>query len=142
MEQLFKPATALMDRFRYSAKFGLIFVLVFIPLLVLSVLLISNINDEISFFENERNGLAYIKNVRPLIAEVQRHRGMTAAYLNGDRSFESRIKGKRKDADAALELLGNADKELGERYVALTIRANRMHAGAEKQQRRCRVHAR
>ena len=113
MEQLFKPATALMDRFRYSVKFGLIFTLVFIPLLVLSYLLISNINDEINFFENERSGLAYIKNVRPLIAEVQQHRGMTAAYLNGDRSFEAKIMQKRKDADAAFALLSSADQELG-----------------------------
>ena len=113
MEQLFKPATALMDRFRYSVKFGIIFTLVFIPLLVLSFMLISNINKEINFFENERSGLAYIKNVRPLIAEVQQHRGMAAAYLNGDRSFESRIKAKRKDADAALTLLNNTDQELG-----------------------------
>ena len=37
----------------------------------------------------------------------------TAAYLNGDRSFEAKIMQKRKDADAALELLNSADQELG-----------------------------
>ncbi len=105
MEQLFKPATALMDRFRYSIKFGFIFALVFIPLLVLSYLLISNINDEIHFFENERNGLAYIKAVRPLVEHMPQHRGMTNAYLNGDKSFHDRILAKRKDVDTHLAAL-------------------------------------
>ena len=113
MERLFKPAVALMDRFRFSAKFGLIFILIFIPLLVLSYMLIANVSSEVHFYEHERNGLTYIKNVRPLIAEIQQHRGMTAAYLNGDTSFQSRIMQKRKNADDALGLLSSADKELG-----------------------------
>ncbi|ALP54151.1 chemotaxis protein [Candidatus Tenderia electrophaga] len=113
MKKLFNPATALMDRFRYPVKFTVIFVLIMIPLITLSYLLIANVNDEIKLFKNERNGLSYIKNVRPLIAQIQQHRGMTAAYLNGDVGFKSRITQKREDADAAFELLTATDKALG-----------------------------
>jgi len=79
-----------MDRFRYSIKFGFIFTLVFIPLLALSYLLISNISDEIHFYKNERNGLAYIKAVRPLVEHMPQQRGMSNACLNGDKVFMSR----------------------------------------------------
>ena len=91
MESLFKPATNLLDRFRYPTKFAAIFVLIFIPLVVLSYLLISNISDEIRFLKHEREGLSYIKAVRPLVANMPTHRGMTNAYLNGDTCFQAKI---------------------------------------------------
>jgi methyl-accepting chemotaxis protein len=112
MEFLFKPAIAFMNRLRYPVKFGLIFALVFAPLLTLSYLLISDINDEVAFLNHERQGLAYIKQVRPLLATIQQHRGMTSAYLNGDQSFRDKIMQKREEADAALAELAAVDKEL------------------------------
>ncbi len=112
MENLFKPATVLMDRFRYPVKFGVILVLVIIPLVTLSYLLISNINDEIKFFENERRGISYIKAVRPLLEHMPQHRGMTNAYLNGDNSFRDKITAKRKQIDQHLEELTTLDQQL------------------------------
>ncbi len=111
MESLFKPATHLLDRFRYPVKFGSIFVLIFIPLVTLSFLLISSINDEIHLFEHEREGLSYIKVVRPLVENMPQHRGMTNAYLNGDSSFHAKIMGKRDEIDALLKELGDVDQQ-------------------------------
>ena len=112
MENLFRPATALLDRFRYPVKFGLIFALVMIPLLTLSYLLISDINEEIEFYENERRGLNYIQAVRPLVEHMPEHRGMTNAYLNGDSGFHDKIMATRDEVDHYLGELAALDQHL------------------------------
>jgi methyl-accepting chemotaxis protein len=113
MKALFAPASLLMDRLRYPVKFGLIFAIVLLPLIVLSSLLIGNINEEMRFLENEHQGLEYIKVVRLPIEHIQQHRGMTAAYLNGDTSFHDRILAKRKDVDKYLAEVAKVDEALG-----------------------------
>lgn len=114
MKAIFSPAAALMDRFRYSAKFSIIFIIVFIPLIVLSYLLVSSITDEIAFFENERSGLVYIQSVRPLLEHMPQHRGMTNAFLNGEQGFRQKILDKRKVVDDLLVDLDITDNQLGE----------------------------
>ena len=113
MKSLFRPATLIMDRFRYSAKFGLIFGVILIPLIVLNVMLISNIDDTIDFLKNEQQGLAYLKIARLPIEHIQQHRGMTSAYLNGNKNFHDRILKKRVDVEKHLASLEGIDKELG-----------------------------
>lgn len=77
----------MMDRLRYPYKFLLIFAVVLTPLMLLSINLITQINEDIRFLENERNGLAYIKAVRQPIEYIQQHRGMTSAFLSGAGNF-------------------------------------------------------
>ena len=113
MNQMLQPATALMDRLRYPVKFGIIFLIVLIPLVMLSLKLIASINEEITFLENERTGLAYIKTVRQPMEHIQQHRGMTAAYLNGATEFRERIMQKRSIVDKKLAELKQIDDETG-----------------------------
>ncbi|MDH5572948.1 MAG: methyl-accepting chemotaxis protein [Gammaproteobacteria bacterium] len=112
MKHFFAPAIVVMDKLRYPVKFGLIFLIVLIPLLLLSINLISSINKEISFIENERIGLAYIKTVRQPIEHIQQHRGMTAAYINGASEFKDRIMQKRTIVDQKMAELQKVDSEL------------------------------
>ncbi len=112
MNMLFAPATALMNRFRFPIKFGLIFILVLAPLLVLSGLMLKDQNEQIRFLQHERQGLAYIMATRQPIEFIQQHRGMMAALLNGDASFKDRAAQKRSDVDRAFQELQNVDKEL------------------------------
>jgi len=114
MKSILLPAMYLMDRLRYPLKFGLIFLVVLIPLVMLSVFLITNINEDINLIENEQTGLAYIKVVRQPIEHIQQHRGMTSAFLNGATDFRSRIMEKRSVVDAKLAELAKVDRELGE----------------------------
>ena len=113
MKAMFSPAMFLMDRLKYPVKFMLIFGIILVPLIVLSSIVISSINEEIRFLENERVGVAYIKAVRQPIEHMQQHRGMTAAYLNGATEFKDRIMAKRQDVDKHLAALVSIDKELG-----------------------------
>jgi len=113
MKSLFAPAVLLMNRVRYPVKFSIIFIIVMIPLLVLSLNLINSISNEVTFLENERIGLAYIKTVRQPIEHIQQHRGMTAAYLNGATEFKDRILQKRSVVDTKLAELKQIDAQLG-----------------------------
>ncbi len=113
MITLLKPATALMDRVRYPIKFTIIFVIVLIPLALLSLNLITSIAEDVAFLENERTGLAYIRSVRQPVEHIQQHRGMMAAYLNGAKEFRDRIMQKRAVVDQKLAELREVDAELG-----------------------------
>ncbi len=113
MEMLFRPAASLMGRLRYPYKFALIFTIIFIPIVVLSALLVSVQLEKIGFLEHEHQGVTYFKAIRPLLAHMPQHRGMTNGFLNGDRTFRDRILAKRKDVDAALAELARIDGELG-----------------------------
>ncbi len=115
MSSIFNPATILMDRVRYPVKFAIIFLIVLIPLVILSLNMITTINDDISFLQNERSGLTYIKSVRQPMEYIQQHRGMTAAYLNGSTEFRERIMQKRMIVDQKLAELKEVDVKLSER---------------------------
>ena len=112
IEKLLLPAIKLMERLHYPRKFGLIFVIVLIPLMSLSVSLISTIDREIRHLENERKGLAYINAIRQPIEHIQQHRGMTHAYLNGYRNFQQRILNIRPVIDGYLVALMELDQNL------------------------------
>jgi len=114
MNIIFTPAKNLMDRVRYPVKFTIIFLIVLLPLLLLSVNLVQNINKEVTFLENERTGLSYIKSLRQPIEHIQQHRGMSAAFLNGATSFRERIIQKQSTVDQKLAELAEVDSRLGE----------------------------
>ncbi len=116
MEWLFRPFVGVMGRLRYPAKFSLIFVVILLPLLAISGLLISGKVDEVRKVENEHMGVVYLTKIRPLLASMPQHRGMTNAFLSGDSSFRERIMVNRRDVDAALSELQRMDEMLGEKF--------------------------
>ncbi len=113
MKSILSPAMFLMERLRYPLKFGLIFLVVLVPLVVLSVNLISHINERVEIVAHERQGLAYINAIRQPIEQIQQHRGLTSAFLNGADNFRDRIMSKRVDVDQKMAALLAVDKELG-----------------------------
>ncbi len=115
MKNLFAPAIILMNRLRYPVKFGVIFAIVMIPLLILSLNLIHSISEQVAFLKHEHSGLTYIKSIRQPIEYLQQHRGMTAAYLNGATEFKDRIMQKRNSVDEKLAELKQVDQQLGKK---------------------------
>lgn len=112
MNAFFAPAAAIMGGMRYSRKFMLIGLIVFVPMLILAVMLTHRLNDEVTNIQHEQTGLQSLKQTRQLIQHLGQHRAMTAAYLNGDASFQPKILDKRITVDATFakldELNGNA----------------------------------
>ncbi len=113
MKKVVGPAVYLLNRLRYPIKFALIFLIVLIPLVVFSSMLISSLDDEIAFIENERRGLAYIKTARQPIQFIQQHRDLNSAYLAGAEHLRSEIIEKRQQADEAMSQLAQIDQQLG-----------------------------
>ncbi len=113
MKSFFIPAMILMGKMKYPVKFGLIFSIVLIPLVVLSYNLIHIIKKEIYFIESEKLGVKYIRAARLPMQHIQQHRGMTAAYLNGATEFKPRIISKRQDIDKYFSQLQIIENELG-----------------------------
>ena len=114
MKALIRPVSALIGRLKYSYKFSLIFVLFLVPILVLSMLLISEESNQISFLEQQRRGVEYVAATRQLMEYIPQHRGMTNAYLNGDVSFHERILAVRGVVDKHFSTLQGVDGSLGE----------------------------
>ncbi len=108
---LFKPVTHVMARFRYPMKFILIFIVMVVPLLVVSAMLISKEADEVAFLEGEHKGARYIAGFRPLLEAMPKHRGLVNAYLNGERSYRERILAVREEVDSALAALTRIDEQ-------------------------------
>ncbi len=113
MKNLFAPAVFLMNHVRYPVKFLIIFLMVMTPLVILSLNLITSFNKDIAFLKKEHTGLTYIKTVRQPIEQIQQHRGMMAAYLNGATEFRDRIMQKRTLVDKNLAELKAIDNKLG-----------------------------
>jgi methyl-accepting chemotaxis protein len=114
MKSLFKPSMILMGKMKYPIKFGLIFTVVLIPLVLLSYNMIHLITEEITFLESEKLGVKYVQAARLPMQYIQQHRGMTAAYVNGATEFKSRIISKRQDVDKYLAQLQKLENELGD----------------------------
>ncbi len=113
MDMVFKPGIGLLNRLRYPHKFLLIGVIFLAPLVVMGYLLIAEVNQRISFMEQERLGVEYIAQLRKPIADIQQHRGMSAAFLNGDASFRERMQQRQEAIDSQFAVLRGIDQRLG-----------------------------
>jgi methyl-accepting chemotaxis protein len=113
MSALFSPAILVLDRLKYPFKFGLIFAVVLVPLLVLSGLLIAEFGEKIRFMNNGRDGLAYIAVVRRLTEHLARHRSLGRALRAGDEDQRSSLAAERTAIDTALAALVATDQRLG-----------------------------
>lgn len=108
MRVLFQPALAIMNRLSYRAKFGLLGILISLAFASLLFALANQLNRTIERSQTEliASGIA-----RPLLKSVelvQQHRGMSATLLSGLNAISEKRAEKEKEADAALERLGNA----------------------------------
>lgn len=115
MKAIFVPAIVLMNRLSYPAKFIVLNLIVIIPLFIQTWSLISTFNTDIDLLKDERTGLVYIQTVRPLLAHIPQHRGMTNAVLMGDSSFNDKILAKRKQVDEYMATLKQMDEQLNKK---------------------------
>jgi len=109
MKALFKPASSLMSCLSYPKKIAVISVLFLVPLIVVSVLLMEELNLKIASTEKEQRGLEYIQTIRQLYQHLPQHRGMTNGYLNGAVEYKEKILAKRqaiKSDIAAIDAIG------------------------------------
>lgn len=117
MKILLSPSIKLMGRLNYPWKITLISLLFLVPLIAISVLLVSELNKEIDKTIKEQGGLEYIKGARQIYQHLPEHMGLMNAYLNEADGFKEEIFSKRQqiktDLVALDELAARYAEELG-----------------------------
>lgn len=88
---LLKPFAATMSRLKYAQKFILLSVIFVIPLIVLLVSLLTELQGDIQTAKNEKTGVNYIKSIFPVVIQVQQHREVAEEFLNGDTSAKAKL---------------------------------------------------
>ena len=115
MQLLLAPAVSLLNHLRYPQKFLLVGMIMLIPMLTMGWLLVTESNKTIVSLNSERDGLAYIQGVRPLIEHIPQHRGMSGAFLNGNDGFRRQMESKQAEIDGFFSQLAEVDRRLGQR---------------------------
>ncbi|HZG85619.1 HAMP domain-containing methyl-accepting chemotaxis protein [Paenibacillus sp.] len=81
-----QPFVAVMNRARYAQKFVLLTMVFAVPIVIMLIQLVSTYREELRLLSLEREGSAYAQQVKPLIVALQKHRGLSNGFLNGDAS--------------------------------------------------------
>jgi len=102
---LLAPGISLMERLSFRKKMLVLAVLFIIPVAWLLTLNIASKVNSIQFAEKERVGIAYLKGIYPIITSTAKTRGLTKAYLDGNKTFKDNITTAIAAVDAAFERL-------------------------------------
>ena len=135
MNLLFAPAVALLDRLRLAHKFLLIFVIFLIPVVWLVADDVAGHTRNIHKAEAEIAGLNYLLALRPLYEEMAQVRGMTHAWLSGNRDFADAIQARRESLATHLANLAQVARDF-DGPAALREQAQRIERDWQALQRR------
>ncbi len=113
MNALLLPALQLMNRISYSRKMLLISVIFILPLVLVVSLLISKLNHQITTTQQEHQGLQYITELGPLLKHLPQHRGMSATYLGGSKSFLGKLQAQRSIITKDIQNVDAINREFG-----------------------------
>ena len=78
MKNLMMPAMALMNRLTYNYKFTLISILWLVPIIGLTYLLLSQLNESIKQIQAEANGLSHYQQVYDIAVQAHQYRDFRA----------------------------------------------------------------
>lgn len=101
-----QPGVHMMRRLRLPTKLSLLALVLFMPLVVISLLLTQRLNGAIAFTQAELDGSLLVKRASALIVEVQKHRGQTNMLIAGDAQARSALDATRtrlREAQTQLE---------------------------------------
>ena len=108
MKLLFRPAEALMNRFNYPVKFGLLGLLVFVAFASLMLTVVGQLQRTIERSAEELQATALARPVFRLLELTQQHRGLSAMLLGGNPAVTAKRAERESDVEAALAELSGA----------------------------------
>ena len=91
MKFFFVPGIKLIDRLKYSQKFGLISLLLILFITMLLIIIIRDLNQKIEFRQKKRIGIEYITPIINILQDVQGHNERVIGYLNGYKELKQQI---------------------------------------------------
>ncbi|NOR58023.1 MAG: hypothetical protein GQ474_05820 [Sulfurimonas sp.] len=104
---LFSPAEKLFNALAFRAKFILFITLMAILMITILSIIILNITKEIDKNVSESQGVEFAQTATSLLINTQKTRGLTNAYLNGNKAALSKINSLK---EKNLELLSELDE--------------------------------
>lgn len=96
VQNVFSKISNKMNNIKVGYKIGLSVFFSFIISLALSYILVSDRNIIANKIEQQHTGLTQINAIRGFLQFIPQHRGMTNGFLNGAKSFKSKILSRRK----------------------------------------------
>lgn len=108
----FRPVIWFLNQLKFTAKFALIFVLFLMPVIYIAYTTINSHSENIVIAEKEKQGVDYLISLKPLYINMAQARGMTNAYLKGEKSLLEKIKNKHQHVNDSLKKLKEIDQQL------------------------------
>jgi methyl-accepting chemotaxis protein len=109
MNGIFQPGTAILANLSFRGKFTLIGAAMIGVIAVLSAAIVYTMLTEIHAVQHEERGIDTISKVVPILAEVQKHRGLNSAYLGGDASALSKLQAINAHQDKLIATVDSDD---------------------------------
>ncbi|MFZ6876489.1 methyl-accepting chemotaxis protein [Undibacterium sp. Di27W] len=120
-----RPAIALMQRLRLFPKFLIVAVLFSVPAILITGLLIHELNKSISFSQSERLGVQQLQAAQELLKLTQRHRALRHLALAGNapaKEEASKVQQEISSKISAFDKLQKTQLEMGLDASFTTIR--------------------
>ncbi|PHN25985.1 methyl-accepting chemotaxis protein [Pseudomonas sp. ICMP 460] len=125
------PAVKLANRLRFPTKFGLLAVIVLIPLVMLGWRIIHQLNDSLENISSEQLGQRYLMEVTPVLRMSMLQRALTNRLLSGDQTAQADLSANQAKLEEAFSKLATTDRQFNVQ-LETGDRVQRLRAGAEK----------
>lgn len=125
------PAVHLADRLRFSTKFGVLAIIVLIPLVLLGTRVIHQINGSLEVIRSEQVGQRYLLDVTPVLRFSMLQRALTNRLLSGDRTAQADLSANQLKLEDAFLKLAATDRQLNTQ-LETGDRVQRLHSGAQR----------
>jgi methyl-accepting chemotaxis protein len=125
-----------MKNLKIWQRLALIAAVFILPFAVAAYRMVSSVNTlGVEFARQELRGLEYYRPLLNLLQDLQQHRDMASAWLNGDASFEERVGSKSTDIENDIRKVNDADRRLndvlgvGKKWAAVAEASRTLLAG-------------
>ncbi|MEX5543799.1 methyl-accepting chemotaxis protein, partial [Pseudomonas poae] len=125
------PAVHLASRLRFPTKFGVLAIIVLIPLVLLGSRIVHQINDSLDVIRSEQSGQRYLLDVTPVLRLSMLQRALTNRLLSGDKSAQPDLSANQAKLEDAFSKLATTDRQFNAQ-LETGDRVQRLYAGAQR----------
>jgi PAS domain S-box-containing protein len=113
MTSLFRPAVRLMNRLKYPQKFLLISLLFSVPLVLVTALLLDEVDSRIRFAEREMQGNNYLRPLRSLMEYIPQSERLVYAYPTWKQGGMPDVEAKLAQIETTMRQVDAAEQKYG-----------------------------
>ncbi|WP_268796715.1 methyl-accepting chemotaxis protein [Pseudomonas huanghezhanensis] len=125
------PAVHLANRLRFPTKFGVLAIIVLIPLVLLGTRVINQISDSLEVIRLEQSGQGYLLDVTPVLRLSMLQRALTNRLLSGDKTAQADLSANQVKLEDAFSKLAATDRQFNTQ-LETGDRVQRLHMGAQR----------